>query len=255
MLPSADRLIMIFKYRRQQDGWLVELKPDHDAYGQLLAYQLYFEPSMNACLPEPAMKMATPKLALVPSTGYAPPGPSWYGDEFRLPHRPLLSVIFGTYNRIEHLQQAVASVRRSTRKIDYEIIVCDGGSTDGSRAWLAAQPDIVMVGARHLEGAVKAFNQCYALSRGEFLANLNDDCVVQGEALTVGVRHLQEHPKAGQVAFGFRAEGEEWGINEIYEPKNYPTVTWPTTYANFGITRRSMIDKVAAIYNGFWNPI
>ena len=169
--------------------------------------------------------------------------------------QPALSIIFGTYNRIALLRQAIDSVRQSVGALPYEIVVCDGGSSDGSREWLSAQPDVILIGERRLEGAVKAFNQCYAATRGEFIANLNDDCTVEGSALEGAVRYLREHPQTGQVAFSFRGQDEDWHINDIYPSERYSSVTWPTTYANFGIIRRSVADVVVAIQGGFWSPV
>ena len=177
-----------------------------------------------------------------------------------LPAQPVLSIVFGTYNRLSHLQKAIESVRKSIAGSDlafaYEIVVCDGGSTDGSRAWLASQPDVILVGERRLEGAVKAFNQCFSISRGEFVANLNDDSAVRGAALAEGVAYLQAHPKCGQVAFSFSGKGQpKRTVNDIYPPKDHPKVTWGTTYANFGITHHAVAEKVAYIQGGFWNPV
>ena len=169
--------------------------------------------------------------------------------------KPVLSVLLGTYNRLVILQKMIASVRSSVGDLSYEIIVTDGGSTDGTRAWLAAQPDVLLVGERRLEGAVKAFNQAYALSRGEFVANLNDDCVVHGRALADGVEHLQKNLKCGQVAFAFSGAGQpKRGINDIYGVDSPKPASHGTTYANFGVVRRSVADQVAYIQGGFWNP-
>ncbi len=54
--------------------------------------------------------------------------------------RPDVSILLGTYNRFDHLSKAVRSIREACVEVRYEIVVCDGGSTDGSRAPLAAGP-------------------------------------------------------------------------------------------------------------------
>ena len=63
------------------------------------------------------------------------------------PASPMVAVILGTYNRKQHLERALASVRSAVGSLPYEIVVVDGGSTDGSREWLAGEADVVLIGA------------------------------------------------------------------------------------------------------------
>ena len=49
-----------------------------------------------------------------------------------------VSVVLGTYNRLSFLKATIASVRASQIDVPYEIIVVDGGSTDGTIGWLTA---------------------------------------------------------------------------------------------------------------------
>ena len=58
-----------------------------------------------------------------------------------------VAVILGTYNRKQHLERALASVRSAVGSLPYEIVVVDGGSTDGSREWLAGEADVVLIGS------------------------------------------------------------------------------------------------------------
>ncbi|HET7288694.1 MAG TPA: glycosyltransferase, partial [Pyrinomonadaceae bacterium] len=71
-----------------------------------------------------------------------------------------VSVVFGTYNRIQHLKRCVESVRAACTNVTYEIVVGDGGSTDGSKEWLKQQHDVKYVHGG-LTGAVAAFNACF----------------------------------------------------------------------------------------------
>ncbi|MCK4664982.1 MAG: glycosyltransferase [Bacteroidales bacterium] len=43
-----------------------------------------------------------------------------------------ISVVLGSYNRKPFLEKAIESVRNNNIHLPYEIIVVDGGSTDGS---------------------------------------------------------------------------------------------------------------------------
>jgi GT2 family glycosyltransferase len=115
-----------------------------------------------------------------------------------------LSVVFGTHNRLQFLLDCIGAIRSSVGDLKYEIVVVDGGSTDGSREYLAVQQDVVLVGEHVLEGAIKAFNKGFSLTRGWAVANINDDVIVIGDCLKRAydyLRHFQE--SVAQVAFIF----------------------------------------------------
>ena len=166
---------------------------------------------------------------------------------------PNVSVILGTYNRFALLRDAVESVRSSVKPFSHEIVITDGGSTDGSLEWMRSQPDIVIAETGNLRGAVSAFNAAWAASIGEFVANFNDDAVYVDDALAMGVLALMESTEldgdVGQVAFEFDAGGS-WHIADFYGSDLH--------CANFGVTRRHMARKVCAKQGGahhYWNPI
>jgi GDP-L-fucose synthase len=165
-----------------------------------------------------------------------------------------LAIVFGTYNRFPLLQRAVASIRNAVGCIHYEIIAVDGGSTDGSRSWLASQPDVVLIGQRGpLTGAVKAFNLgfSYAVENNfDFVAHLNDDAeIVTSDGLERAIRILQRDSSVGEVAFAFDLYGN-WGFDYV---NGKP-------YANFGVIRREAGMAVAEAQGDpsgklWWNPI
>ena len=115
-----------------------------------------------------------------------------------------LSIVFGTYNRYSLLVDCIESIRQSVGNLHYEIIVVDGGSTDGSRQYLANQPDVVFLGEWELEGAIRAFNKGFSLTKGWATCQLNDDCVCIGSVLSDAYHYLRANQDAvGQIAFYF----------------------------------------------------
>jgi glycosyltransferase involved in cell wall biosynthesis len=169
-----------------------------------------------------------------------------------------LAVVLGTYNRRGLLQGAVESVRRSwggttlTRRL---IIVVDGGSTDGSREWLAAQPDVDLICQEGpLTGAVRAFNLGFgrAVDAGfDYVMQMNDDAEIISpvDALSRAVALLQDEPSLGALAFEFDTWGE-WGFDSIYG----------LPYINFGVIRVATGMTVAVVQGdptgrAWWNPV
>lgn len=81
-----------------------------------------------------------------------------------------LSIITITYNNLEGLQQTLASVRQQTFR-DYEHIVVDGASMDGTPAYLATA-DVRYVSESD-NGIYDAQNKGIALAQGDYCFFLN----------------------------------------------------------------------------------
>jgi len=87
---------------------------------------------------------------------------------------PLFSVIIPTYDRLELLIRAIDSVRRQSFS-DYEIIVVDDGSTDGTREWLS-ENKLWLRGVRQSnKGPGAARNAGAQIANGEYLAFFDSD--------------------------------------------------------------------------------
>jgi GT2 family glycosyltransferase len=67
---------------------------------------------------------------------------------------PGISIVLGSYNRLRFLKLTIKSIRNNGIAVPYEIIVIDGGSTDGSMAWLIKQKDIITI-VQHNQGIWK----------------------------------------------------------------------------------------------------
>ena len=151
-----------------------------------------------------------------------------------------LSIVFGTYNRRKHLVDCIESIRSSVGSLSYEIIVVDGGSDDGSREYLAVQPDVVFLGERTLDGAIIAFNKGFSFARGWAVVNCNDDNVFIEDCLAKAYRYLCEYrDRVAQVAFAHdEAFNGKFGRGDVVCGKQC---------ANFG-----MAQRVIGNYVGWW---
>jgi GT2 family glycosyltransferase len=87
---------------------------------------------------------------------------------------PVFSVIIPTHNRLELLLKAVDSVMQQSFR-DYEIIVVDDGSGDGTREWLVANKIWLQGILQSNKGAGAARNAGAQIASGEYLAFLDSD--------------------------------------------------------------------------------
>ncbi len=110
---------------------------------------------------------------------------------------PLVTVVIPTRNRLKYLREAVESVRRQTY-LNWELIVVDDASEDGTRNWLRALADPRIRAFRqpeHLERSA-ARNRGLAAARGEYVVFLDDDDRLRSRAITRLLRAIEQHPDA-----------------------------------------------------------
>ncbi|MFZ5451113.1 MAG: glycosyltransferase family 2 protein [Thermodesulfobacteriota bacterium] len=108
---------------------------------------------------------------------------------------PRVSVIIPTYNRAALVQEAVASVLAQTYR-DFELLVVDDGSTDGTREVLAAFGREITVLSRPSRGGVSpARNAGIAAAQGEWLAFLDSDDLWLPEKLARQMAFMEANPQ------------------------------------------------------------
>ncbi|MEW6352061.1 MAG: glycosyltransferase [Thermodesulfobacteriota bacterium] len=111
---------------------------------------------------------------------------------------PFVSVIIPTFNRLNLLKETVESVREQTFR-DFEIIVVNDGSADGTESWLDRQADLRAVHTPN-QGIAASRNHGAALARGEWLAFLDHDDLWVPEKLRIQVDFVRAEPDAALVA-------------------------------------------------------
>lgn len=108
---------------------------------------------------------------------------------------PRVSVVVPTRNRLGTLRRALTGVE-AQRFRDFEVLVIDDGSTDGTAAWLHAERPGVRVLATGGAGSAAARNAGIEHARGELVAFLDDDDVWRPAYLEAQVEHLDANPAA-----------------------------------------------------------
>jgi glycosyltransferase involved in cell wall biosynthesis len=111
---------------------------------------------------------------------------------------PRVSVVIPTYNCERFLERAIRSVLAQTYR-DYELIIVDDGSTDGTQSVVAGYGDAVRYMYHPNQGASAARNSAISQATGEFIAYLDADDLWSPNKLALQVEYLDEHPTCGFV--------------------------------------------------------
>ncbi|HWA45496.1 MAG TPA: glycosyltransferase family 2 protein, partial [Hypericibacter adhaerens] len=141
------------------------------------------------------------------------------------PHTPAICVIVVAYNAGRHLAACIASLQRQ-RWTDFEAIIVDNGSADGSIEALGPLPvpfRLLPLGANL--GFAAANNRGAAASRSPWIALLNPDAVAAPDWLERLMAAARRHPEF--VMFGSTqiqlADETRWdGLGDVYHASGIP---------------------------------
>lgn len=114
---------------------------------------------------------------------------------------PLVSVIIPCWNTEAFIQQCIASVLNQTMQ-DFEIIVVDNGSTDGSIRAIQALNDsrITLIELSENRGASFAREQGFLKSKGQYIQYLDSDDLISPQKLEKQIAAIMNQQNA--IAFG-----------------------------------------------------
>lgn len=129
---------------------------------------------------------------------------------------PKISVIMSTYNGKKFIRRSVNSLLNQTYR-DFEIIICDDGSTDGTLEILNQYDELhsnikVIQNEQNL-GLPGSLNRCIQIAKGEYLARMDDDDVSYPKRFEKEVEFLENNPEytvVGTSRYFFDEEGI-WG--------------------------------------------
>lgn len=106
-------------------------------------------------------------------------------------HHPLVSVVISTYNRLEFLKEAIASVETQYFK-DWELLIVDDASEDETWTWLTTlnKPNIRIFKQPENHERSAARNRGLKEAKGELIMFLDDDDLLRKNALDNLVKPL-----------------------------------------------------------------
>ncbi len=113
---------------------------------------------------------------------------------------PDLSIIILNYNTKDLLIKCLTSLEKVKKEVDFETIVSDNGSTDGSVEMIKSEFPLVKIiqGDQNI-GFAKGNNRAKKLAEGKYVLFLNSDTVVQDGTLEKSIDYIEGEPKVGAL--------------------------------------------------------
>ena len=106
-----------------------------------------------------------------------------------------LSVIVVSWNTRDLLRSCLRSIRDTVGELDYEVIVVDNASSDGSPEMVSREfPEAQLIVNSRNVGFAGGNNQAIVVSRGDYVLLLNSDAVLLPDAAASLVGYLERHP-------------------------------------------------------------
>lgn len=173
--------------------------------------------------------------------------------------RPV-SVILCNYNYAQYLPESIESVLRQTHP-DFELILVDDGSTDGSREVMAryqAKDTRIRILSQHNGGQASAFNAGFAVAQYPFIAFLDSDDSWSPDKLSeclagftsediVAVQHDLQIMDSSSRPTGKLHSGLPPGVTDLqreYLAQNHTCFFCPTSSL---VCRRTALERIFPI--------
>ncbi|MCA9875027.1 MAG: glycosyltransferase family 2 protein [Anaerolineales bacterium] len=113
---------------------------------------------------------------------------------------PAISIIIPHLNGRHHLDDCLPSLRHQTWR-DFEVLLVDNGSTDGTQEYVAANyPEVRLIQLSENRGFTGACNAGWQAAQGEIIILLNNDTEADPAWLAEVMAAFDRHPRAGSIA-------------------------------------------------------
>jgi glycosyltransferase involved in cell wall biosynthesis len=172
-----------------------------------------------------------------------------------------ISVVIPLYNKVNYIAQAISSIMNQTIQ-DFEIVIVNDGSTDGSELVVLAMTDPrIKVLHQKNAGAGAARNTGIRESSSDFIAFLDADDEWEPDHLEVLLSLRTQYPEAGLFATAYKIitrnnkikcvmlQSHE-GIVDYFEPIGFFKIRANYVHTSSCAAQRSVFEKI-----GYFNTI
>ena len=141
---------------------------------------------------------------------------------------PRVSIIMGVHNLSDNYMKAINSIIEQTYK-NWEFIICNDGSSDDTMNKLdkIAQKDnrIIIIENKNNKGLAYSLNKCIEVSKGEYIARMDDDDISKATRIQTEVDFLDANPQYAFVSTDYDIDNGHQIISKartlVEEPSKY----------------------------------
>lgn len=151
-----------------------------------------------------------------------------------------VSIILVNYNTRQLTQNCINSIFRYTQEIDFELILVDNGSTDGSVELFQKDERIILVVSETNLGFGRANNLAYKYACGKYIFLLNSDTLLLNNAVKVFYDYAESHRSENLGALGTTLLDKQKQV--IHSFGRFPTPLNSLYFIISSYTRRIGID-------------
>lgn len=179
---------------------------------------------------------------------------------------PKVDIILVSYNTVDYTLRAIASVYEETSHIEFNLIIVDNDSQDGSVQQIKDKyPDITLIESGCNLGFARGVNLGASYASGDYILLLNPDTVVLDHAIDKLVSFAQKNPNNG--IWGGLTLNNDLSMNthNAWAEESIPNLIFSTVglnrifknscffnHANYGCWKRNSVKEVDVLQGSFF---
>ncbi|MCE5324035.1 glycosyltransferase family 2 protein [bacterium] len=168
--------------------------------------------------------------------------------------KPGISVLMGVHNSIHHLAEAIDSIL-GQQYDDFEFIIIDDGSTDGSADVIDKYGKVdnrIRIFHQENKGLAVTLNRGLEAAAGKYIARMDGDDISMPQRLKTQLDFMEAHPDVGICGTACRLFGYtnsiSWTPITSEEIKS-KLIFWPSIVHPSVMMRRDLIEREGLYYD------
>lgn len=179
---------------------------------------------------------------------------------------PKVDIILVSYNTVEYILRAIASVYEETSRVEFNLIIVDNDSQDGSAQEIRSQyPEVTLIESGCNLGFARGVNLGASYASGDYILLLNPDTVVLDNAIDKLVDFSQKNLANG--IWGGVTLNNDLSINthNAWAEESISNLFFSATglnrafknscffnYANYGCWNRNSVKEIDVLQGSFF---